>query len=256
MLSGGTCWRARSRLGGVVHQPEAVCRRAHCLKPSCHTPPPSHVPSYASTFPLPYSCPVPPGRLQDSIAEWLDGLLSGKVRTAPLQRLPEFPAPEAAAAAETAAAEEAPVEEEFDLSDIMNVSGGTGSGMGGCGVGLTAGRLAGGRACWRGWTEKTHEGFRVGGAEQRGSLLQGPSLRATLPMSHIASEPSAQRFVASMQSRGLWAARSRPACDRYPASLLPPCRCPLCASLLRCRRRLRVICPRPLARTSSKLQPG
>lgn len=58
--------------------------------------------------------------LQDSIAEWLDGLLSGKVRTGPLQQLPDFPDTEAAAA-DAAAAPEAPVEEEFDLNDIMNV---------------------------------------------------------------------------------------------------------------------------------------
>jgi hypothetical protein len=60
--------------------------------------------------------------LQDSIANWLDGLLSGKVRTAPMQQLPEFSAADAADAGVGLAAEEAPVEEEFDLSDIMNVS--------------------------------------------------------------------------------------------------------------------------------------
>lgn len=63
--------------------------------------------------------------MQDSVKEWLDGLLSGKVRTSPLQQLPAFPAAgEGGAAADgVAAAEGEAVEEEFDLSDIMNVSG-------------------------------------------------------------------------------------------------------------------------------------
>lgn len=61
-----------------------------------------------------------PPSLQGSISEWLDGLLSGKVRTGQLQRLPDFPAAEAAAA-DAAASPEAPLEEEFDLNEIMNV---------------------------------------------------------------------------------------------------------------------------------------
>lgn len=60
--------------------------------------------------------------LQDSISNWLDGLLSGKVRTAPMQQLPEFPAADGMGADGAEAAEEALVEEEFDLNDIMNVS--------------------------------------------------------------------------------------------------------------------------------------
>ncbi|KAL4419270.1 hypothetical protein ABPG77_004828 [Micractinium sp. CCAP 211/92] len=56
---------------------------------------------------------------KDSISEWLDGLLSGKVRTGQLQRLPDFPAAEAAAA-DAAASPEVPLEEEFDLNEIMN----------------------------------------------------------------------------------------------------------------------------------------
>ena len=52
----------------------------------------------------------------------MDGLLSGKVRTAPMQQLPEFPAADSGDAGAGLAADEAPVEEEFDLSDIMNVS--------------------------------------------------------------------------------------------------------------------------------------
>lgn len=62
--------------------------------------------------------------MQDSVKEWLDGLLAGKVRTSPLQQLPVFPAAgEGGAADGAAAAEGEAVEEEFDLSDIMNVSG-------------------------------------------------------------------------------------------------------------------------------------
>jgi hypothetical protein len=57
---------------------------------------------------------------QDAIAEWLDGLLSGKVRTAPLARLPAFLA--ADEAAEGAGGVEVAVEDEFDLSEIMGVS--------------------------------------------------------------------------------------------------------------------------------------
>ncbi|KAL4420014.1 hypothetical protein ABPG75_007112 [Micractinium tetrahymenae] len=56
---------------------------------------------------------------KDSISEWLDGLLSGKVRTAALQRLPEFPATEVVAE-DAGATDATAVEEEFDLSDIMN----------------------------------------------------------------------------------------------------------------------------------------
>lgn len=55
---------------------------------------------------------------QDSIKEWLDGLLGGKVRTAPLQALPGWPLV-AGPAGGAAAEEEVPVEEEFDLADIM-----------------------------------------------------------------------------------------------------------------------------------------
>lgn len=58
---------------------------------------------------------------QDAIGAWLDGLLSGKVRTAALQGLPEFPA--AGEGAEGGAAEEvaAVEEDEFSLEDIMKV---------------------------------------------------------------------------------------------------------------------------------------
>ena len=39
-----------------------------------------------------------------------------------MQQLPEFPAADSGDAGAGLAADEAPVEEEFDLSDIMNVS--------------------------------------------------------------------------------------------------------------------------------------
>lgn len=109
--------------------------------------------------------PLPTRLCQDAIKDWLDGLLSGKVRmgcrakkekeactlrlgrltdcdwaapqgaprdpprraplpqvrTAPLQQLPAFPAG-GEGGAEEAGEAAGEVEEEFDLSDIMNVS--------------------------------------------------------------------------------------------------------------------------------------
>ncbi|PSC75196.1 Helicase sen1 [Micractinium conductrix] len=56
---------------------------------------------------------------KELISEWLDGLLSGKVRTAPLPRLPDFPAPTGGDGGGGGAGAEEAVEEEFDLSDIM-----------------------------------------------------------------------------------------------------------------------------------------
>jgi hypothetical protein len=65
--------------------------------------------------------------VQDAISGWLDGLLSGKVQTSSLQRLPTFPEADAAGQAAGQGAEDeagpAAEEEEFDLSDIMSVSG-------------------------------------------------------------------------------------------------------------------------------------
>ena len=63
-----------------------------------------------------------PHRPQDAIKEWLDGLLDGTVHTEPLQQLPAFVAAGAAEEGAEVRPEEAAVEEEFDLSDIMNVS--------------------------------------------------------------------------------------------------------------------------------------
>lgn len=57
---------------------------------------------------------------KDSISEWLDGLLAGKVHTSPLQRLPDFPAAGGSSEAEAGGGEAAVEEDEFDLSDIMN----------------------------------------------------------------------------------------------------------------------------------------
>lgn len=73
--------------------------------------------------------PPPSHRRQDSIKDWLDGLLSGKVRTAPLQQMPAFPAAGAGGAADAggeagAEGEGAAVEDEFDLADIMQVGAG------------------------------------------------------------------------------------------------------------------------------------
>lgn len=75
---------------------------------------------HAATLPPALLLPLP----QDSIKDWLDGLLTGKVRTAPLQQLPAFPAAGegGAAAGGEAEADGEPVEEEFDLSDIMQAS--------------------------------------------------------------------------------------------------------------------------------------
>lgn len=59
-----------------------------------------------------------------SLGEFLDGVLTGKVSTAPMAAMPELGAP---GAEPEAAEEEAPIEEEFDLSDIMSVSGAGGA---------------------------------------------------------------------------------------------------------------------------------
>ena len=56
-----------------------------------------------------------------SVGEFLDGVLTGKVSTSPMAAMPELGAP--GAEPEAAEEEEAPIEEEFDLSDIMSVSG-------------------------------------------------------------------------------------------------------------------------------------
>ena len=118
-LAGGR-WHA----AGGRHSRRARLTRASCSSP--HTP-------------------ITPVN-QDSVKEWLDGLLSGKVRTAPLQQLPAWPAGGGAAGA---AGEAAAEEDEFDLSDIMSVSGvlcwWTCLLLGGCGA-------QGGRARSRGAT--------------------------------------------------------------------------------------------------------
>lgn len=62
--------------------------------------------------------PCPP---QDSVKEWLDGLLSGRVRTQPLSALPDFPAAAEGGAGSGGAGEEEAVEDEFSLDEIMKV---------------------------------------------------------------------------------------------------------------------------------------
>lgn len=78
---------------------------------------------------------------QDSVKDWLDGLLNGRVRTQPLSMLPEFPAAGEGGAEAGADAEEA-VEDEFSLEDIMKVGGAGGA----CGPSRSRGQqLASGR---------------------------------------------------------------------------------------------------------------
>ena len=98
------------------------CRRraGWCL--GCNTQPARVVPAQARHGALPFMPATRASCLpQDSVKEWLDGLLSGRVRTQPLSALPEFPA--AAAAGGSGAGAEEAVEDEFSLDEIMKVGG-------------------------------------------------------------------------------------------------------------------------------------